>query len=165
VPFDEAPPECDIVPTGLGEVITDCATALGYTVATYEAEQTCDTGLYVGAIYTTDAGEGGTATVTFDVPGEHVLALSAYEATTWQVTVGPSTTLRAILVAGHGPQTVVGAEVPVVQVPGPPCGYSLPYNGQGCDTDALLDALQTAAGLPVSRFDGCYQASTFSWRP
>jgi hypothetical protein len=161
VPFQD--PECDAPVEALGPVISDCNTQAGYEVYTDVAEATCAPGLFVGAIYTPRDGAGGHATVRFEVPGTHVLALSAYEETTWTVSVGPDTTLAAVLVAGYGQQRIVGTDAPVVQVPGPACGYSLPYNGGGCDTNALLEALQSAADLPVTRFDGCYDASTFRW--
>jgi hypothetical protein len=39
------------------------------------------------------------------------------------------------------------------------CGYSLPYNGGGCDTDALIADLEGLTGLALSSFHGCYRAS------
>lgn len=157
------PPECDTsAPADLSPVIRDCDRQGGYEVDTRLDAESCETGLYVGAIYETHE-RRGEATVRFDVPGTHVLALSAYEATTWTIELGPRSALERVLIAGYERQEVRGVDVPVVNVPGPACGYSWPYNGGGCDTADLLQALEAAAGLPLTRFDGCYDAQTFVW--
>ncbi|HWN66640.1 MAG TPA: hypothetical protein VNM90_03310, partial [Haliangium sp.] len=43
------------------------------------------------------------------------------------------------------------------------CGYSLPYNGGGCDTNQLIANAEAITGLSVTGFDGCYQATTFAY--
>jgi hypothetical protein len=163
------PPTCPTEPTSIGPVIADCDVQGGYETYTYVAPGSCETGLWVAGVYqarSVSSGDDhptGAATVHFDVPGSHVLALSAYEPVDWTVTVGPDTTLERILVAGYHAQTVDAPGVPVELVSGPSCGYSWPYNGEGCNTDALLGAFEAAAALPVTRFDGCYDAATFEW--
>lgn len=143
-----------------GEVIRDCDTDAGYEVDTAEWTVEGEPTLWLASVYEAAVG-GGAGSVTFDLPGTHVLALSSYEAVDWEVTVGPDTELQGIYVFSYDPSTVrAPAGVPVTHVPWVGCGYSLPYNGGGCDTDAFLAEVEAAVGLPVHRFDGCYDAST-----
>lgn len=102
----------------------------------------------------------GQASVTIARPGRHVLALSAYEATSWHVTLGPNVQISEVVLAGYEAQTVDLQNVPVRRVSG--CGYSYPYNGGGCDTNQLLGTIEAAAGAKVTSFHGCYQASQWT---
>ncbi|MCA9495265.1 MAG: hypothetical protein KC621_35295 [Myxococcales bacterium] len=162
----EAQPVPDLLP-----VIQDCAIREGYEVNTWFAQTTCEPGLWIAGIYEARSDHSGNVhpmgevSVTFDVPGQHVLALSSYEPVTWNVRVGPDTELRAILVAGYYEQVVRGTDVPIQRVSGPVCGYSYPYNGQGCNTDALIEGFENAVGLRTTRFDGCYRATEMVWSP
>lgn len=151
-------------------VILDCDTASGYAIDRWQAESAGETQLWLAGIYQTDSGGRehpmGEAEVTFDLPGRHVLALSSYEPVTWNVRVGPETRLEKIVVVGYLDQEVrVDPSVPVEIVEGSACGYSWPYNGQGCDTDRLVEIVEREAGLPLTRFDGCYDASRFQYVP
>jgi hypothetical protein len=102
----------------------------------------------------------GEARVTIERPGDHVLVLSAYEPTSWRVTLAPRAHVQAITLIGYYEQTVDLPNVPVAHDTG--CGYSYPYNGQGCDTNALLALAQVHAGTAVTSFHGCYQASDWT---
>jgi hypothetical protein len=107
----------------------------------------------------------GRAQVKMHAPGEHVLALASYEPVTWDLSLGPNSQVREILVWGYHQQVVVGAgEIPVRQVAGPSCGYSWPYNNGGCDTEELVASVEAAAGQRVQHFEGCYRASELLFR-
>ena len=102
----------------------------------------------------------GQASVAIERPGEHVLVLSSYEATSWHVTLGPNTKISAVQLIGYEDQTVDVPNVPITHASG--CGYSYPYNGGGCDTNELIATAEAAAGAPLTTFHGCYQASLWA---
>ncbi len=102
----------------------------------------------------------GIGRVRIERPGNHVLVLSAYEPTDWQVTLAPGAQIEAITLVGYHTQTVDVPNVPITHDTG--CGYSYPYNGGGCDTDALLELAATHAGAGVTSFHGCYHASDWT---
>jgi hypothetical protein len=155
---DPPPPPC------ADEVILDCDTAAGYEVNSYRSASNGETTLHLLGVYETPDGQ---ASVYFDQPGSNVLALSAYEATQWNVELAPGVSLDKILVVGYETQTVNGPEGVPVEIydyenqgnPLAACGYSLPYNGGGCDTNELIATVEQLTGLTLSRFDGCYRAS------
>jgi hypothetical protein len=102
----------------------------------------------------------GDAYVSIERPGNHVLVLSAYEPTNWHISLAAGTAVRAVELLGYNAQTVDLANVPVTH--GTACGYSYPYNGGGCDTNALLALAEAQAGASVTTFHGCYQASNWT---
>ncbi len=102
----------------------------------------------------------GDGRVRIERPGKHVLVLSAYEPTDWQVTLAPGARVEAVTLIGYHAQTVNLKDVPITHDTG--CGYSYPYNGGGCDTNVLLDLAATHAGADVTSFHGCYHASDWT---
>jgi hypothetical protein len=100
--------------------------------------------------------------------------LSSYEEVTWVLHVDPAFTLDAVLVNGFDAQQVQGVPPGVRTVTrtlaqtgtnfGYWCGYSLPYNGGGCDTDLLIAGTEAASGLTLSGFLGCYTGEEFAVR-
>lgn len=102
----------------------------------------------------------GDASVVIERPGEHILVLSAYVATNWHVRLATGATVRAVELLGYDPQTVDLGSVPVTR--GTACGYSYPYNGGGCDTNQLLALAEAQAGVGLTTFHGCYQASSWT---
>jgi hypothetical protein len=111
----------------------------------------------------------GEAHVDVRLRDSHVLALSAYEPTRWVVDVAPDARLEKIVVFGYHEQVVSAPASVQVEIHDTttgstyaPCGYSLPYNGGGCDTDALIADAEGLTGLVLSSFHGCYQASEFA---
>ena len=113
----------------------------------------------------------GEAGVTIDRPGPHKLVLSAYEPTNWHVTLTSGATVESIYLIGYHAQTVRVPGMPDVPVTidtfdnggTPGCGYSYPYNGQGCDTDELFARVEAKVG-PINTFHGCYRASQWALR-
>lgn len=109
----------------------------------------------------------GKGRVTIERPGNHVLVLSAYEPTAWHVTLARGATLASIHLIGYHAQTVNVTSVPVTtdsyeQGGLSECGYSLPYDDEGCDTDALIALAEARAGAPLTTFHGCYRASDWT---
>jgi hypothetical protein len=118
--------------------------------------------VHVISVYETSSNHSvaGDAKVTIERPGRHILVLSAYESTNWHVTLGPNVAIRAVELIGYEPQTVDLPNVPVTHDTG--CGYSYPYNGGGCDTNALFSLIESRTGAGITTFHGCYQASQWS---
>jgi TARSH-like protein len=118
--------------------------------------------VHVVSIYETSSNHSvaGNASVAIERPGRHILVLSSYEATNWHVTLGANVSIRAVELIGYKTQTVDLANIPVTHDTG--CGYSYPYNGGGCDTNALFATVQARTGLGVTTFHGCYQASQWA---
>jgi hypothetical protein len=118
-----------------------------------------------------ETGSDHAAGVTIERPGAHRLVLSAYEPTRWQVTLAPGATVESIHLIGYHAQTVSVPGAPGVPVTSetydgggvPGCGYSYPYNGEGCDTNQLLARVEAKVGA-VSTFHGCYHASQWALR-
>jgi hypothetical protein len=108
----------------------------------------------------------GESSVTIDRPGVHTLVLSAYEPTSWHVSLAPGAVVDAVYLYGYHAQTV---DLPGVRVVTQTyeqggqfaCGYSYPYNGGGCDTNDLLARVEAEVG-PVHAFHGCYRAVTWT---
>ena len=123
-------------------------------------------------VYETQGGSSGSnhpigdGHVTIEGPGVHTLVLSAYEPTRWHVTLAPGARVDAVHLFGYYTQTVDLTGVPVTTETydngaQPACGYSYPYNGQGCDTNQLLARAEAEAGM-ITTFHGCYHASQWT---
>jgi hypothetical protein len=128
--------------------------------------------LYLG-IYESKSGYGqhvtGDAAVSDTLASPHTLVLSSYEATRWTITMAPGSGLSRVIASGYHAQTVSivgGSGVSLADYSGPGngpvCGYSYPYNGQGCDTNAALATASSRAGASVAQMAGCYTASSFT---
>lgn len=163
-------------PLAVQPVILDCDVESGYQVDSWRADSVEGPALHLAAIYQTHGEHGGgvhppgDALVEWKLAGEHVLALSAYEPVNWTITLAPGAALQKIVVFGYHEQTVTAPEGIKIETfyyegglqdPLASCGYSLPYNGQGCDTDVLIANAEQATGLKLASFDGCYDASQF----
>lgn len=148
-------------------VVLDCSVSV--EVATYVADEIGGVALHVIGVRRAEevtAGQPGQAYLEFDLPGSHVVALSAYEATHWLVDVAPGSNLDRIVLFGYHEQTVTAPEGVVVDsfvaetVPAV-CGYALDNDGRDCDPQLLLREAEAVAGLPVSTYHGCIRASEF----
>ena len=157
--------------SGLAEkpVILDCQ---GSSPSSYRSSGTsAATALHIVSVYETRSDHSfgyhptGSAFVDFALPGANVLVLSSYEPTHWTVSTAQGASLEKIITIGYHQQTVtlVGSatNVPVQPSKSRKCGYSLPYNGGGCDTDMLISTIRQETGLSLASFDGCYRATRF----
>ena len=98
------------------------------------------------------------------------VVLSSYDPANWIISVDPNTNIDRILLNGYHTQTAVAPNNIPVEVRsydqtgshfGNWCGYSLPYNGGGCDTDLLITGVVGFTGIDWTSFTGCYTASEF----
>lgn len=96
------------------------------------------------------------------------LVLSAYDATAWQLDIDAGSNISQVIVNGYTASTVSGIDPSlVVNKSGSgnylsACGYSIPYNGGGCNTDHLISQVESFTGLTTTAFAGIYEASDFT---
>lgn len=171
-PIDpEAEPYPHSPGVSVGGAVVDCDVESGAEVVTWQRESTPELALYVAAIHDarSDAASdaAGEADIHFDRPGASVLALTAFDATHWNVTVGEHSGLTRVILIGYGEQTASvpeGVALETWHESHSACGYTLPFDGEGgCNTDLLLASLEAHVGAPLFRFDGCRSASTFDY--
>ena len=161
--------------SGLPEkpVILDCQ---GSSPSSYRSSGTsAATALHIVSVYETRSDHSfgyhptGSAFVDFALPGVNVLVLSSLQPTHWTVSMARGASLEKIITIGVHQQTVTllgsSTNVPVQPSKRRECGYSLPYNGGGCDTNILISAIQEETGLRLASFDGCYHATRFKLHP
>ncbi|MCB9743827.1 MAG: putative metal-binding motif-containing protein [Alphaproteobacteria bacterium] len=144
----------------------------GYPPYTYTDANATEPELNLLSLYEgTPNGSPPQVAVNVDRPSTMVLHLSAYDAVEWTVTAIPNATITEILVSGYHGQTVNAPSGVPVNIRtydttrnnyGNWCGYSLPYNGGGCDTDQLIRGVEGYTGLTMSSFTGCYQGNSFT---
>jgi hypothetical protein len=114
----------------------------------------------------------GNALVNIARPGLHSLVLSSYEATNWQIQLGAGVRIKSIHLVGYHAQTVMPPHEGITittdtldQTKSGACGYSWPYNGEGCNTNQLLAIARHRTGSEVASFHGCYEASKWMLDP
>lgn len=95
--------------------------------------------------------------------------LSSYEPTHWHLEWALGVTIDAIHLVGYHAQTIdPGLGIPVTTATvdqgsgAGACGYSYPYNGEGCNTNELIAYAEALAGQPFTSFHGCYHAQEFT---
>ncbi len=107
---------------------------------------------------------GGDSTVVLERPGHHILVLSAYEATTWNIDVKPGATLEQVYAVGHHPQRVTS------NVPTAIATESAMEGGAGANgyvypdtkTVSMMKLASLRVGLHPTSFHGCYAASSWT---
>jgi hypothetical protein len=151
--------------------VLDCATNEGYTVSTHRAQPGSDTEVNVIGVYETrsdhhgaDYHPTGEASVRVSRHAKQILVLSSYEPTRWTVTLDPGVKIEKIVTVGFYDQVVDAPSNVVVEKASTACGYSWPYNGEGCDTNELFASATKAAQGPLAAFAGCYRATKFEVR-
>ena len=145
------------------EVLTTCSS----TPYTATGTNSSYPELHVLSAYEPD---NGTIFVHISRNTQMTVLLSSYEPVHWVVTIDSAAIVDKILINGYHSQTVtipsgIPYEIRSYDQTGTnfggSCGYSLPYNGGGCDTNNLLNGVQAYTGLSWSSFTGCYTASGF----
>lgn len=167
-----APPSCQggacgPIPDG---VIQDCAGSPTFQARTPAGgPRLWVLGQYEGKHDPSDASPSDNE-VEWSLPGSNVLVVSAYSPATWRITLSEGAALDRVIVLGYHEQIVHVDKSVKVSVythellPGTyACGYSMPYNGGGCDTGELIDMAKSLTGLPLTGFDGCYRASDYAY--
>lgn len=108
---------------------------------------------------------GGDSTVTILRPGEHVLVLSAHEATTWHVELGPGATLAHVYLTGYHQQKVTGVPAGVdIISDSADAGdaYANGYKYPNHDTQSLLTLAAKRTHHDATSFHGCYAATNWT---
>jgi hypothetical protein len=112
----------------------------------------------------------GDAVVRIERGGAHSLVLSSYEPTRWRIELANGARIRAIHLVGYHSQTVTPPHEEITittntytQTQSGACGYSWPYNGEGCNTHELLAIAKKLTGnTDVTSFHGCYRATKWT---
>lgn len=150
----------------------ESAVECGGTIYSWASTTTVEPELHLMGAYEPDGGRGA-ITVDIERATTMTLHLSAYTATEWTVNNTGGATIEAILVSGYDAQVVnapagVPVEIRTAATTGSSfgyyCGYSLPYNNGGCDTDLLIAGVEAYTGLTMSSFAGCYNTTAFRLR-
>ena len=161
--------DCDDTDPGLWESCTnDPATASavcgGYPLYTWADTQPSNPELNIIGAYESDGGHGnppGVTNVHIERRSQMTLVLSSYEPVDWQVTAASGAVINEIILAGYNNHlATVPSGVPVTDLSGGTrlgaCGYSLPYNGGGCDTNIYISTTEAYTNMTMSSFTGCY---------
>src|SRR5438132_6638852 len=113
----------------------------------------------------------GQVVIEMDRPGQHVVVVSAHDAASWKIITGPGAEIVKVYAVGVRAQTVDVSEAagnPVVRIDSKDtddvegCGYTWPYDGQGCNTKSLLRLASVRTGTHITSYDGCHSASSFT---
>jgi hypothetical protein len=116
-------------------------------------------------------GGGGGIQIYLDRPGKHVVVVSAYKETTWHFNVSNGAILEKVYAVGYSDQHVDVSQVPnAVKIESDSesttgaygCGYSWPYNGEGCDTGNMLRLAAVRVGHEFNSYDGCHTTGTIT---
>lgn len=104
---------------------------------------------------------GDSSTVILQRPGKHILVLSSYESTTWNVEVKPGATLERVYAVGHHPQRVKTNVTTKVMTESAMEGGAGATGYQLGDksTEALLKLASIRVDRHATSFHGCFAAS------
>ncbi|MCB9745992.1 MAG: putative metal-binding motif-containing protein [Alphaproteobacteria bacterium] len=176
--YADNPDDCDDTDATLNESCLEgtpsgtVACTGSYTPYTYTDPNSTEPELNLMSLYEGTPSSGTPqVSVSIERPSTMVLHLSAYDDVEWTVTAIPNATITEILVSGyHGQVVNAPSGVPVTVRTydqtrtnfGNWCGYSLPYNNGGCDTNQLIAGVEGFTGLTMSSFTGCYQGNRFT---
>ena len=122
-----------------------------------------NTDVVVLGVYQGLASLDGTISVSIDDAGAAplTLVLSSNLSVTWNLDIEQGVNLNEVWVYGIQPQTVNGF-AGTITTGFPICGYSWPDDGQGCDTEGLMDEVAFDTGLATTLFAGTLEASGFN---
>lgn len=107
---------------------------------------------------------GSDSTVVLERPGKHVLVLSAHEATTWHVKVGPGAEVVHIYAVGYHAQKVIapaGIDI-ITESHDAGDAYATGYMWPSADTDHLLQLAGKRVHHDTTSFHGCHTASKWT---
>lgn len=109
------------------------------------------------------------ATIILLRPGKHALVVSAHEATTWHVKLGPGAELVHVYAVGYHAQTVdapIGPDVVTEsfdQDGVAACGFAWSNDtSSGCDTNQLVALAGHRVHHTPTSFHGCYRAANWT---
>jgi len=91
------------------------------------------------------------------------LVFSSYEPVHWKLSVEDGVNINKIILNGYYKQVISGVDQSLVEnLNLHACGYSLPYNGGGCDTNILIHKIEELTNLKLSKFIGTYRSSSIN---
>ena len=107
----------------------------------------------------------GVVTVTVDRARRMVLFLSSHDPVSWKVEVGPLAVVEKVFVSGFNPSSnaVVPEGIPVQTITNP-SGSGYGNDCGGGNTPKVVETAESASGLQMRSFHGCYRASGFTIR-
>lgn len=107
---------------------------------------------------------GGDSTVSILRPGKHVLVVSAYEATTWHIKLGPGAKLVHVYAVGYHHQKVIApAGVDVITESFDDGGaFANGWAWPSKDTEHLLQLAGKRIHHDTTSFHGCHTASKWT---
>ena len=155
--------DCDVI----DPVVTQSKCG-GGTIYTSTGPSTTQPELHILSAY--EPTSTGVINVQVDRETQMTLVLSSYEPVHWIVNQVPNAQIDKILLNGYHTQTITADPSIPVEVRsydqtisnfGNWCGYSLPYNNGGCDTNLLLQGVTAYTGLGWTSFNGCYTVEEF----
>ncbi len=89
-----------------------------------------------------------------------ILAFSSYEPILWNFSIEEGVVIKKIILNGYYEQSFLGIDSSKVEkVKLYACGYSLPYNGGGCDTNKLIKKIEDYTKLKLTKFIGQYRSN------
>jgi hypothetical protein len=107
---------------------------------------------------------GDSSTVVLERPGKHILVLSSYASTDWNIDVRPGAKLVRVYAVGHNPQRVhanvaTKIETESAMEGGPDVGgYAYPDKA----TSALLKLASIRVDRHATSFHGCFSATRWT---
>ena len=109
----------------------------------------------------------GVANVNINYGGNKpiTLVVSSYEPKLWNFNVENNVNVSQIILNGYYGQESAGIDGSLIDNRSgtgnylAACGYSLPYNGGGCDTNYFIDQVENYTGLSLNAFAGAYRAT------
>jgi hypothetical protein len=145
----------------------NCKEGEGYIVDWFEGASSLD-GVPFRLVGIYEPGASGHFEMQVDAPGPTYIGVSAYDATTWTIHAGSGAKVLGVYAIGIYDQKVSAPDGAKVVTESSStgqsaCGYSWPYNGEGCDTNDLIAKMKAVAGRPVTSFRGCYDMNQLTF--
>lgn len=157
--------------SGLPDVVSPngCSEAGNYAEYNTVGDETA---LHVVGIYESrsdhdvDSHPTGEVTIRLEKAGPAVLVLSSYEPTHWRIEVGEKAELKEVILNGYHAQSAdVPGCVPVTvhsyEQTGDLLGGEFPWSWPSYAGTSLVDAAESATGLQLTSFRGCYRSDYF----
>ncbi|AKT40600.1 SPRY domain-containing protein [Chondromyces crocatus] len=151
------------MPASPAPVQATCSAAYEFT--SYAAPQGSGEELHVVGIYEPSTGVGGQVDVHIERSGDMTLALTAYVATSFRVTVAPGANLGRIVLSSYEPSSVdapLGVTVSSHVFEGNGRYLGGGFEWPSSETSELISAVEEETELKLSSFSGCYAGSQFT---
>jgi len=161
VPGDGVDNDCDGVAAESPPVVVRAGAECNGGLSTYEAQSNAPAVLRVLAVY--EADPTGIVSVEVQASQPFWLAVSAFEAVTWQISEASPGVVLGVVVLGN-PEQVVVAPSPAVPVrrEAPPNDHFAWWRWDDIGTRELVGEAEREAGVPFASYAGCYTSTSFT---